>query len=343
MRKIQLVLCFICVTAVVLHGGTTVQLGESSKEEEFLKSPDVAICELKKTTISSMDFPRSGRPSFIHRMKSNNEEDLRYGSISFADREFKILLGKEPKQQFCLYDVKKGYAPYWWGSWNLYSKHKINGKYYELLLVEGSTKLAARPYLGEAGVIRVGKGGRALEKVQFNGSLRNAQGWAVPVGTVKKHWTDPVAECSVPVGDYTAYTLAVTYDNLKINISDNYHINAKGQSRKEKKTVYGFTIRKDRPYVLDFSTKPVVVFDEPKPDKTRFKAGEEIKFAALLLDPELDIMIRGLDDTSVKVEKEAKFADGSTNKYEASKSLDPKIVISRSNGEIVAEGTMPFG
>ena len=343
MRKIQLVLCFICVAGVVLHGGATAQQEKSSREEEFLKSPDVAICELKKTTISTMDFPRSGRPSFIHRMKSNNEEDLKYGSISFANREFKILLGKEPKRQFCLYDVKEGYAHYWWGSWNLHSKHKIAGRYYEFMPYKNGTKLAVRPYNGELGVIRIGKGARKLDKAEFKGSLRGEQGSDVPVGIIEKHWPKPVTECTIPVGDYTAYTLAVTYDNLKIDISDNYHINAQGQSRKEKKTVYGFTIRKDRPYVLDFSTTPVVVFDEPKPDKTRFKAGEEIKFAALLLDPKLDIMIRGLDDTSVKVEKEAKFADGSTNKYEGSKSLAPKIVISRANGEIVAEGTMPFG
>jgi hypothetical protein len=136
----------------------------------------------------------------------------------------------------------------------------------------------------------------------------------------------------------------VTYDNLDICISDNYHTNAQGQARGQKQTVYGITIREDRPYVLDFSNKPVVVFDQPAQDKTTFKRGEEIKFAAVLVDPELDIMIRGLDDTSVKVDKEYKDSNGKVvHTAKVNKSLDPKVVIARADGQIVAEGVMPFG
>lgn len=59
----------------------------------------------------------------------------------------------------------------------------------------------------------------------------------------------------------------------------------------------------------------------------RVKLGEQLPVKAVLIDPKLDIMIRGLDDTT----REPKV------------SLDPKVVITRANGEIVGQGVMPFG
>ncbi|UCE47391.1 MAG: hypothetical protein JSW47_17545, partial [Phycisphaerales bacterium] len=124
----------------------------------------------------------------------------------------------------------------------------------------------------------------------------------------------------------------------------NYHTNAKGQSRGNKEVVYGIHVRKDKPYVLDFSNEPMVVFDQPPMSKTSFRQGEQIKFAAVMIDPKLDIMIRGLDDTSVKVDKEYKDSSGKViHTAKRPKSLDPKVVITRANGKIVAEGVMPFG
>jgi hypothetical protein len=347
MRKIQLVLCFICVTAVVLAYETSPQQKESSGEkvnrkEEFLTSPGVATCDLDETTISTMDFPSRGLPSFIHRMKRNKEKHLRLGKITCANRKFKILLGKNPKQQFCLYDVEKQYAPYWWGSWNLHSKHKIDDKFYEFMIYDEGKKLAVRPYAGKLGILKIGKGGRDLDKAEFKGSLRS-DGFSVPVGNIEEHWPKPAAECTIPVGDYTPSIIGVTYDNLKISVSDNYFSNAQGQPKGKKNTVYGITIRQNKPYVLDFSNKPVIIFDQPKPDKTRFKAGEKIKFAAVLVDPKLDIMIRGLDDTTIEIEKTYKVSGGKTSTHKVPKSLDPKIVITQPDGKIVAEGTMPFG
>jgi hypothetical protein len=220
----------------------------------------------------------------------------------------------------------------------------IDNTYYQFATLKGDTKLGVRPYKGELGVFRIGKGNRQLEKTEFRGSLKQAGAVSVPVGTIKERRPEAVTECSVPAGDYTPYYLYVTYDNLDISISNNYHTNVQGQSEQEKQTVYGITIRKDQPYVLDFSSKPVVIFDEPGKDKTTFKRGEKIKFAAVLVDPKLDIMIRRLYDTSVKVDIEYKVSDGMvTNTAKVKKSLDPKVVITRADGQIVAEGVMPFG
>ncbi|MBN2315742.1 MAG: hypothetical protein JXM79_17570 [Sedimentisphaerales bacterium] len=64
----------------------------------------------------------------------------------------------------------------------------------------------------------------------------------------------------------------------------------------------------------------------------------------MLVDPKLDIMIRGLDDTSVKVDKENKDATGKVYRtVKRDKSLDPKVVITRADGQVVAEGVLPFG
>jgi hypothetical protein len=204
-----------------------------------------------------------------------------------------VLLGESPEREFFLYDVEKKFGPYWWGSWSLHSYHKIDDEFYEFMLIEDGTKIAARTYKGELGTIKVGKGGRELEKAEFNGSVHQAGNISAPIGTIEEYWTGPVSECRIPVGNYTAYLMSVIYDNLSIKISNNYHTNAQGVS-KGKETVYGMKVRKDKPYVLDFSNESKVVFDQPPMSKNTFSRGEEIKFAAVLIDPKLDIMIRGL-------------------------------------------------
>ncbi|MHC4556599.1 MAG: hypothetical protein ACYTFW_13475 [Planctomycetota bacterium] len=316
---------------------------QAAKEKEFLSDPDVVTCELEKTTISKLDFPKNRMPSFVRRMERENREDVKQAQVTLADRPFRVLLGDRLEREFFLYDVEKEFGPYWWGSWSLHSYHKIDDEFFEFMLVEDGTKIAARQYKGELGIIKVGKGDRDLEKVEFNGSVHQQRNVAAPIGIIEDYWTGPVPECKIPVGDYTPYLMDVTFGNLSIEISNNYHTNAQGQSG-NKETVYGMQVRKDKPYAIDFSNEPMVVFDQPPKSKTSFPRGEEIKFAAVLIDPKLDIMIRGLDDTSAKVDKEYKDRDGKViHTAKVDKSLDPTVVIARADGEVIAEGIMPFG
>ena len=313
------------------------------KEREFLSAPDAVTCKLEKNTISKLDLPKNHMASFVHRMEREKKEDIKQGQIILADRSYKILLGERPEREFYIYDVETGIGPYWWGSWSLHSYHKIGDKFFEFMLFEEGTKIAARPYTGPLGTIMVDKGGRELEKVEFSGSVHQKESVAAPIGIVKEYWTGPVTECTIPVGDYTAYLMKVTYDNLSIDISNNYHTNAQGQSG-GKEIIYGMQVRQDKPYVLDFSNEPMVIFDQPPMSQTTFSRGQEIVFAAVLIDPKLDIMIRGLDDTSVKVDKEYKDAEGKVvQTVKEDKSLDPNVVIARADGEVIAEGVMPFG
>jgi hypothetical protein len=307
-------------------------------EKAFLASKGVVKCKLKETTISKLDIPKNKLPSFVRRMEQKGNNDLKQGLIKLAGRDIKILLGETLGRDFFVYDVGKGKAPYWWGSWSLHAYHLLDNTFYEFMLVNNDSEIAARPYTGDLGVFKLGHGERTVSKMEFSGSVHQPKSVAAPVGTITEGWVGPVSDCRIPVGDYTPYIMSVTYDNLRISISNNYHTNAQGESS-SKNTVYGLKIRKEKPCVLDFSNKPMVIFDRPSMKQSTFSRGEEIEFAAVLIDPKLDIMIRGLDDTSVEVEE--KTSNGTT--YKRPKSLDPSIVITRADGEVVAEGVLPFG
>ena len=316
---------------------------QAAKQKQFLWDPYVATCVLENTTISKLDIPKERWPSFVRRMEQQNKENVKRATITLAGRPFKVLLGENPQREFFLYDVEKKFGPYWWGSWSLHSYHKIDGTFYEFMVVDAGAKIAARPYKGELGLIKVGKGSRELEKVEFGGSVHKAGYVSAPIGAIQEYSTGPVSECQIPVGDYSAYLIRVTYDNLAIDISNNYHTNAQGV-RNGEDIVYGMTVRKDKPYVLDFSNEPMVIFDQPAADQTSFGRGAEIHFAAVLIDPKLNIMIRGLNDTSITVDKEYKDANGKViHTAKVDKPLDPKVVITRADGEVIAEGVMPFG
>jgi hypothetical protein len=145
--------------------------------------------------------------------------------------------------------------------------------------------------------------------------------------------------CQLPVGDYLPEFLTLQFGRLSINLSQNYHSEGKRQSREGRPDVFGITIRKDCPFVLDFSNQPAVMFASPAPNQ-RIKLGDTVMVMAVLVDPQLDIMIRGLTDTS---RKQTKDAEGKPLGYERNLSLDPTVMITRANGEKVAEGVMPFG
>jgi len=310
-------------------------------EKEFLSAPDVVTCTLKEIKISKIDIPKGKASSIFDHMERHNRRYVKQAQITLANQPFKIILGFFPEREFYVYDIEKNFMfDNSSTSYNLHSYHKIDDELFEFMLIEGDTKIAARPYKGPLGTIKLGKGGRELEKVGFTGSLFMKGGISAPIGTMI-----PVQECRIPVGDYTLGTLSgnlyVTYDNLYIRISN--YSNARGRSG-QKDTIYPIQVRQDKPYVLDFSNEPIVIFSRPPMNKTTYSRGDEIKFATVLIDPKLDIMINRLHDTSVKVDREYKRSDGTVFRTKVNKSLDPIIVIARADGEVIAEGVFsPYG
>lgn len=299
--------------------------GLTAKEKQFLSAPNAVTCELEKIKISKLDLPQGPLASnFFRYMEAQNRYFVKQGQITLANRPFKIILGFHPEREFYIYD-KKGFGPYWSGSQNLYSYHKFDDNFYEFMLIENGTKIAARPYTGPLGIIKLGKGGRELEKVEFCGSLKRKDNIAVPAGIIRENQADMVTECAIPMGDYRLSKIYITYDNLLIRTTDKSTNMPDRFNRQD--IVYGIHVRQDKLYVLDFSNEPKVIFNQQPMNQTAFLRGNQITFTTILVDPKLDIKIWGLEDTSANV----------------SKSLDPKIVIARADGEVLAEGVMPFG
>ena len=221
--------------------------------------------------------------------------------------------------------------PYeWLGGDRLRSAQKVHGRFVMFSASPTGEELRVHPYQGDLGTFEIGPGGRAIDKLSVAGSLE-AKELAVAVGGDFENGSPkPARRCQIPVGDYSPNYITVDFGRLRIAISHNYHSEGKPRDRIGRASVYGLTVRRDKPYVLDFSNKPDVMFASPARDQ-RFKPGDTVEVKAVLVDPKLDFMIRRLNDTT-------RTESGGGNL-----SLDPKVLITRANGEKVAEGVMPFG
>jgi hypothetical protein len=226
----------------------------------------------------------------------------------------------------------------WWGGDRISAMHKLGGHYYTFSASPDGA-LTVHPYTGELGLFEIGAGHRALTNFSVSGSLDGRQGGVAVGGDLQSGRPVEAASCEIPAGDYLPDFVTVKMGHLRIQISQNYHSEGKRMSRDGRPNVYGLTVRKDRPCVLDFANQPAVMFASPT-NSQRFKPGEEISVMAVLTDPKLDFMIRHLDDTA---RKQTKDENGRDLGYSRDWSLDPKVIITRLNGEKVAEGVMPFG
>jgi hypothetical protein len=227
----------------------------------------------------------------------------------------------------------------------LCAMRELDGRPYTFSATPLGDELIVKPYQGDYGVLRVGPGGRAITKLGMLGELVSKD-MLVTAGNVTAV-TFPAEfprEHRLPVGDYTPLRAALDYGRLKVRIhalglafpepADD------GEPRPQ--AAYAIQVRKDKPFVLELSGKPAVMFAAPRKNQT-FKPGDEVKLEALLTEPSLGVMIAGLWDSSRK-RGEIKIRDGAKEialpDYER---LDPTVVICDSSGKQVAEGKMPFG
>lgn len=217
----------------------------------------------------------------------------------------------------------------WRGADRLMAAHKIGDALYKFSATPNGDKLTAREYNGPFGTFEI-RPGRGIQPgmITAGGSFRS-QEIAVAVGGPK---------CQVPVGDYLpSYLTIVLVDRMLISLSDNYHADGEPRGTANRRKNYAIRIREDKPFVLNFSNKPEVMFASPARDH-RLKLGEKLTVKAVLVDPELDLMIRDLDEVV-----RSSSANGKAGKVGKHVPLDPKVSITRANGEKVAEGVMPFG
>jgi len=251
--------------------------------------------------------------------------------------------GRLDQASSALFIAAEGDAPArWWGGDRLNATHLLGGRYHQFSCTPRGDKLFVRPYDGKLGTLELGPGGRDVEKLEISGSLRGKDTAVAVSDGMEGGWPEPTRKCEIPAGDYYPAYLTMRIGDIRISVSNNYHVDAKGRSRNDRETVHGIKIRAGKPYVLDFSNKPAVAFVHPK-DKQRVTPGGTVKVEAALLDPVLDIMIRRLDDMSRTEKRTYKTPDGKERTYERAPSLDPKVTVARAGGEIVSEGVMPFG
>ncbi|NQT04323.1 MAG: hypothetical protein HQ580_20020 [Planctomycetes bacterium] len=280
----------------------------------------------------------------------------------------------------------KSSRPSWLGAKQLRSIHKFEGTYYRFSSTPSGDKLIAQPYDGDFGTFKLGSGWRLIFNKQMNGSLLSKDA-ALAVGKdfTRSFPKEAPRSCRLPVGDYLPAMLHITFGPLRIDISDNYHSDGKPRDRSGNPPVYGIKIRKNKPFVLNFSNKPDVIFASPAAD-LRLKPGDNLDVKAVLVDPELDIMIRGLKtkpsyadsllliklSTIIlilpgilclllpRLRRRYRFlplisalgavvlivclialpALGPKAGYDE---IVPRVLITQTNGEKVAEGAMPFG
>ncbi len=220
----------------------------------------------------------------------------------------------------------------------------LGGKYYRFSCTPAGDKLFVQRYDGPLGVLELGPGSRDIKGLEMMGELQS-QAAVIGIGFDRideKGMPQGVGRCEIPVGDYRASYMNASLGKVRFAFSGNYYESAASQTRLSPEARYGIAIRTEKPFVLDFSNKPVVVFVRPTGNDPIYR-GREVRVEAVLVDPVLNIMIRRLEDMSHAEKKSYKTPDGQEMTYEEGLSLDPKVTIARANGEIVAEGTMPFG
>jgi hypothetical protein len=272
------------------------------------------------------------------------------GEIQIGDKHLQAVLAQSDPitgrfdrpgaKLYLMIPGKTDLYEYWNSSDDLRAYRFVNGKYYTTSTTPVGDKLFVQPYTGDIGAIKIRPGGRDIEEMTIAGSIYSTE-HAVALGPIKDVNPEPVSKWQAPVGDYLLDYSRIDYGPLHMNISENYHTDGKRQNWNRQRK-YTIQIRKEKPFELDFSNKPEIMFASPAKDSI-FRPGDDVQVYAVLIDPALDIMIRGLNDTRQKIKDEIDVGEGNKETREKSKALDPAVTIADSSGKTVAEGTMPFG
>jgi len=275
------------------------------------------------------------------------------GRFKLAGKKFDIYLGynsirnklNDPLCSFFLVNKDDPETPATW-EWagSLIAMHKIGSSLYQFSSTARGDKVTVTKYEGDFGTLELGAGSRDFKYLGIKGSVFSSdrRGLAIGGDITEAGALKLARSCRLPTGDYTLSSTTIQYGPLSIGISKNYHSDGQRMAKIRpklafEKWVYGIKIRKDRPFVLDFSNEPEVLFIEPTRAQ-RFKTGEEVKVMAVLIDPVLDIMVRRLSKMM-----DMYYSDGTKRKNQKLTSLDPKVIITRADGVKVTEGIMPFG
>jgi hypothetical protein len=212
----------------------------------------------------------------------------------------------------------------------------LEGELYRTTTTPAGDQLFVTPYRGDFGTLEVSAGGRSIPPPTLEGELR-CRDAIVHAGKIRAEGGfEAASSCQVPVGDYYPW-LHLQYGRVGFALGVNFHADGVRRGRKGNGT-NSIKIRKDLPFVLDFSRRPDILFASPAKEQT-FHPDDEIQVYAVLIDPVLDVMIRDLRVDNPPQEK----AEGQSPPRKQTTDLNPTVTITDSSGKTVAEGTMPFG
>lgn len=323
-----------CFLLTIITSGCKKETDEGSSEEQL----HGRAFDLREIPDSEVAWPKPPLPLAL-----KLPGKVRKAVIEIEGNEYGIFLNPHPRADICLFPKDRPLDyPRWEGAHLLKSMHVFNGAYYRFAINSAGDKLFIHPYEGRFGTFEVGAGGRDANEVTISGSLLSKNTAVAIGGELENGWPKPKQGCRVPEGDYALAYSTIILGRLQIDISSNLHTDDQGSRLPDRPRLYAIKISKEKPYIFDFSNKPDVVFALPAKNQ-QLKLGEKLQVKAVLIDPELDIMICRIADTTRKQKREYIDSDGQKHTIEYATPLDPKVIITRVDGEKVAEGVMPFG
>jgi hypothetical protein len=225
-------------------------------------------------------------------------------------------------------------------------RHQAADGFYEVALNSAGNRISVRPYRGPMGEFRLDPGDRQVERFGASGMLRTSTGGAAWIGEPGNYYSDErPRSCQLPVGDYGLVSLRVACGDLLVSLSPNSQRAPLPGAAANAAAAFPIAIREDQPFGLRLGDRPTLVFLGPPANANQvFRRGTTVSIRALLVDPTLNCMIRGLNDTTNKLqERTYPTPDGQSRTVPVYASLVPRVSITNSSGKVVANGLMPFG
>jgi hypothetical protein len=207
----------------------------------------------------------------------------------------------------------------------------VDGAFHMRSVDRAGTKLTVRSYTGPLGSFNI------AAPAGITGDIGVGMGWIMGEDRIIDLMKCPQqgGKAQVPAGDYRPIQLAVDHDQKRITLSvappdptvERAIVPASIRVRETGAIAFGFPEFKD------------VQFKWAKRG-AKFKPGDEVKVEASIGNLESGLVLGGLEDLT-KLEQTLKLPDGTD--YQRYASIDPRIVITNSKEERVAQGKMPFG
>jgi len=207
----------------------------------------------------------------------------------------------------------------------------VDGTFYRLCPTPAGDKVTVVPYNGPFGILatKAGAPGRTPPEIEL--------GWLISKDSLinVRHCRQSDGKLKVPAGEYRALRLMVRDGRRRLTMG--IDTGQLGQVDAAP-AVFPIVVRPNETCVLDFTERLDVVFESP-PATSHVRPGEDLTVTASLRNVRAGVMVAGIEDTTNK--------EGSTNAYGQElamyASVSPTVAITNSSGQVVAEGTMPFG